>query len=125
RRRGSIVARGSRLGTRSQGVGQLRRLCKRVAEAVEIAGAERDGAAPDGPVGRVGDADEPVASGGLEQLHERAEPAVARLLGQRDAYDERRLAERGRDLRGAWGLRHATNVASKPQRVGYVSVTKV
>ncbi len=55
---------------------------ERRAQTLEIAGAQSHRPAPRDAIGRVREADEPLALARLEQLHERRESLATRLLRQ-------------------------------------------
>ena len=97
---------------------QSRTIVERSAQALEVAGAERDRPTPRRAIGRIGEAHQPLPLRGLEQLDERPEPPAARLLLE----DE--LLYDGRRPEGCARLDHATTVARKPSRVCDVFVPK-
>ena len=83
-------------------------------QPLDVAGPQRDRAAPGRAAGRVGEADEPLAPFGLEQLDDRGEPLVAGPLRKREPLDEGRRApgsccpchgRDGRDKDVAHGIR--------------------
>ena len=89
--------------------GKSRRLLECSAEPIEIARAQRHRTAPHHAVGRVRDAHQSLASLGLEQLDDRAEPPVAGPLRECHPLDERRRTE------GSRCLCHAPTVAAHLQ----------
>ena len=58
------------------------------AQPLDVTLTKRDRAAPRGAVGGVREADKPLAVRGLEQLHDRGEAPLARLLADRQLLDE-------------------------------------
>ncbi len=63
-------------------------LPQRRAQAREVALAQRHRPTARNTAGRVGETDEPLAAVGLEQLHDRREPPVARLLAHGQFLDQ-------------------------------------
>jgi len=84
---------------------------ERVVQARQVARTQRHGASPSGAVGRVREADEPLALSVLEQLHDRREAAIAGALGELELVDESGVTPRCRGFRWGFGG-HATNLAS-------------
>jgi hypothetical protein len=96
--------------------GPFRELC---AQALDVTLAQRDRPAPRGAAGRVREADEALALRRLEQLHERREPPLARLLTDRQLLDELSGAHGVAVLpmEQAYGERRHTNVTPLAQLV--------
>jgi hypothetical protein len=84
---------------------------KLFAQPLEIADLHRHRPSPDPSVrrGRVGEADEPLACGRLEELHVRREGPVAGSLPDHHLVDERRRSPRSRLL-----CRHTATVIGNP-----------
>src|SRR5205823_11544203 len=97
-------------------LGERRVLCKPGAEARHVARPKGHRAAAGVAVARVGEANEPLALARLEQLHERREALLPRLLANSDLLDHLRLSPRCCD--------HGTSVRGKPSRVCVVALAK-
>src|SRR5205823_3769365 len=77
---------------------QGRMLGQEGSQPCNVSLTERDRSTPRRAVGRVRKADEPLAARGLQQLHDRREALVARLLADGQLLDEIRRSPRCRRL---------------------------
>ncbi len=96
------------------------RALERRPQSLEVARPHGDGTAPRGPVGRVGEADEPLSVPGFEELNDDSKPLVADALWNRCFLEERRRApwrRRGGRLGSAF-LRSAHRRSRHAARLG-------